>query len=87
MPKHDYQKNRRHALPEYISVISTNSYAKIRIDDIEVLEQSGRKIRVRTANKEYTFYGVMNTIAESLAERAFFRPLKRMIINLGILLR
>jgi hypothetical protein len=82
MPKYDYQKNRRHALPEYISVISTNSYAKIRIDDIEVLEQNGKKIRVVTAAKSYSFYGAINTIAESLAERAFFRPLKRMIINL-----
>lgn len=82
MPKYDYQKNRRHALPEYISVISANSYAKIRIDDIEVLEQEGRKIHVVTAQRDYSFYGAINTIAGSLAERAFFRPLKRMIINL-----
>lgn len=82
MARYDYQKNRRHALPEYISIISANSYAKIRIDDIEVLEQNGKKIRVVTASKSYTFYGTINTIAESLAERAFFRPLKRMIINL-----
>lgn len=82
MAKYDYQKNRRQPLPEYISVISANSYAKIRIDDIEVLEQNGKKIRVITADKSYIFYGTINIIAESLAERAFFRPLKRMIINL-----
>ena len=82
MARYDYQKNRRHALPEYISIISANSYAKIRIDDIEVLEQNGKKIRVVTASKSYIFYGTINAIAESLAERAFFRPLKRMIINL-----
>ena len=82
MLKYDYQKNRRHALPEYISVISANSYAKIRIDDIEVLEQDGKRVRVITASRNYTFYGMLNTIAESLAERAFFRPIKRMIINL-----
>ena len=71
MPKYDYQKNRRHALPEYISVISTNSYAKIRIDDIEVLEQDGKRVRVITASRSYSFYGMLNTIAESLAERPF----------------
>ena len=82
MQKYDYQKNRRRALPEYISVISANNCAKIRIDDIEILEQEGRKVHVITAAKDYTFYGGFETIVESLAERAFFRPIKRMIINL-----
>ena len=82
MQKYDYQRNRRYALPEYISVISTSNYAKIRIDDIEVLEQEGRRIHVITAAKDYTFYGSLNTIAESLAERAFYRPIKSIIINL-----
>ena len=82
MQKYDYQKKRRYALPEYISVISTNNCAKIKIDDIEVLEQDGRKVHVITAAKDYTFYGGLNTIAESLAERAFYRPLKSIIINL-----
>lgn len=82
MQKYDYQKKRRHALPEYISVISSNNCAKIRIDDIEILEQDGRKVHVITAAKDYTFYGGLNTIAEVLAERAFYRPIKRMIINL-----
>ncbi|MBE6019526.1 MAG: LytTR family transcriptional regulator [Clostridiales bacterium] len=82
MQKYDYQKKRRHALPEFISVISSNSCAKIRIDDIEVLEQDGRRIHVITAAKDYTFYGGLNMIAGSLAERAFYRPIKRLIINL-----
>ena len=82
MQKYDYQKKRKHALPEYISVISASNCAKIRIDDIEVLEQEGRKVHVITAAKDYTFYGSLNTIAESLAERAFYRPIKRMIVNL-----
>ena len=82
MQKYDYQKNRRRALPEYISVISANNCAKIRIDDIEVLEQEGRKVHVITAAKDYTFYGGLSTIAESLAERAFYRPIKSIIINL-----
>ncbi len=73
---------RQRVLPEYISVISASSCAKIRIDDIEIIEQDGRKLHVVTPSKDFTFYGGMNTIAESLNERAFYRPIKRMIINL-----
>ena len=82
MQKYDYQKKRRTALPEYISVISANKCAKIKIDDIEVIEQEGRKVHVITAAKDFSFYGGLNTIAGSLAERAFYRPIKRLIINL-----
>ena len=82
MQKYDYQKKRRTALPEYISVISANKCAKIKIDDIEVREQEGRKVHVITAAKDYSFYGGLNTIAGSLAERAFYRPIKRLIINM-----
>ena len=82
MQKYDYQKKRRTALPEYISVISANKCAKIKIDDIEVIEQDGRKVHVITAAKDYSFYGNLDTIAGSLAERAFYRPIKRLIINL-----
>ena len=82
MQKFDYQRKRRMALPEFISVISSSKCAKIRIDDVEVIEQDGRKIHVITAARDYTFYGSINTIAKSLAERAFYRPIKRLVINL-----
>ena len=39
-------------------------------------------MHVITAAKDFTFYGSLNTIAGSLAERAFYRPIKRLIINL-----
>ena len=78
--EHHKMKNR--PLPEYISVISASNCAKIRIDDIEVIEQDGRKLHVVTSGKDYSFYGGLNTIAESLAGRAFYRPIKKMIINL-----
>lgn len=77
----DHHRKRRLSLPDYISVISVNSCAKIKIDEIELIEQDGRKLHVVTADKDYSFYGGMNTIAEILAERAFFRPMKKMIIN------
>jgi hypothetical protein len=82
MHHREHHKIRVRPLPEYISVISATNCAKIRIDDIEVIEQDGRKLHVVTSGKDYSFYGGLNTIAESLAERAFFRPIKKMIINL-----
>ena len=78
----DYQKKRLRALPEYISVISGRKCAKIKIDDIELVEQNSRKLHVITPGRDYEFYGTLNTIAEVLCERAFYRPMKTMIINL-----
>ena len=78
----DYQKKRARALPEYISVISGKKCAKIRIDEIEIIEQDGRKLHVVTPERDYEFYGELSTIAEMLCERAFFRPMKTMIVNL-----
>lgn len=79
--REEYKKSDR-PLPEYISVISASNCAKIRIDEIEVIEQDGRKLHVVTSGKDYSFYGGLNTIAESLADRSFFRPIKKMIINM-----
>ena len=47
-----------------------------------MIEQDGRKVHVITAAKDFSFYGGINTLAGSLAERAFYRPIKRLIINL-----
>ena len=69
------------APPDYISVISASECAKIRISDIELIEQDGRRIHVVTAERDYSFYGSINSIAVSLADRAFYRILKSMIVN------
>lgn len=73
--------NRLHSPPEFISVISSNHCARIRINDIEMIEQDGRRIHIVTAEKDYSFYGSLNSIAVSLADRAFFRVLKGLIVN------
>lgn len=67
--------------PEYISVISSNHCARIRINDIEMIEQDGRRVHIVTAEKDYSFYGSMNSIAVSLADHAFYRVLKGLIVN------
>lgn len=67
--------------PEFISIISSNQCARIKIDDIEMIEQEGRRLHIVTAEKDYSFYGALNSIAVALADRAFYRVLKSVIIN------
>ena len=68
-------------LPEYISVISASQCARIRIDDIEVIEQEGRRLHVITAAREYCFYENIKELIMTLSGRAFFRPVRGLIIN------
>lgn len=68
-------------LPEFISVISASKCARIRIEDIEVIEQEGRKLHIITADREYCFYENMKEIIMCLYGRAFYRPVKGLIIN------
>lgn len=77
----ELEEARRRA-PEYISVISNAQCARIRINDIECIEQDGRKLHIVTAEKDYSFYENINTLIESLADRAFYRAMKGLIINL-----
>lgn len=68
-------------LPEFISVISTNQCAKVKINDIECIEQEGRRLHIITPEKDYTLYENISSLIRSLADRAFFRPMKGLIIN------
>lgn len=68
-------------LPEYISVISASMCARIRIDDIEVIEQEGRKLHIITGEREYCMYMNISEIIRLLAGRAFYRPIRGLIIN------
>ncbi len=68
-------------LPEYISIVSASRCARIRIEDIEIIEQEGRKIHIITAERDYSYYEKMNTLAMSLGNRAFYRVMKGLIIN------
>lgn len=67
--------------PEYISVISSSKCGRIRIDDIEVIEQEGRKLHIITAERDYAFYENLTDLIPALVGRAFYRPIKGLIIN------
>ncbi|MBR2539486.1 MAG: LytTR family transcriptional regulator [Mogibacterium sp.] len=74
-----YKTNRD--LPEYISVISASQCARVKIADIECIEQEGRKLHIITPARDYTVYESINTIARSLVDRAFYRAMKGLILN------
>ena len=80
MSEHKTMK-RLEAPPEFISIISSNHCARIRISDIEMIEQDGRRVHIVTAERDYSFYGSINSLAVSLADRAFYRVLQGMIVN------
>ena len=67
--------------PEYLSVISSQKCGRIKIDDIEVIEQEGRKIHIVTAERDYAIYESISGIIPVLVGRAFYRPIKGLIIN------
>ena len=76
------QKAEGRELPEYLSIISGSQCARIMIDDIECIEQDGRRLHIVTPERDYILYESMNSIVMSLAERAFFRPMKGLVVNL-----
>ncbi|HHW94452.1 MAG TPA: LytTR family transcriptional regulator [Mogibacterium sp.] len=67
--------------PEYISIVTGSKCAKIKIEDIEIIEQEGRKIHIVTADKDYSLYATMNSIAVHLEGRSFYRAMKGLIVN------
>jgi len=69
------------SLPQYISVISSTQCARIRIDSIQAIEQEGRKLHIITPERDYSFYENINAVIMSLGGRAFYRPMKSVIIN------
>ena len=81
MERHFYPVMGKDDMPEYISVISSSRCGRIRIDDIEAIEQEGRKLHVVTPDRDYSFYARMTEIIPALIGRAFYRPIKGLIIN------
>ena len=71
----------RNNIPEFISVISGSQCARIRLDDIEVIEQEGRRLHVITHDSEYCFYENIRELIPALIDRPFYRPIRGLIIN------
>ena len=76
-----YRDGNNPHLPTMISIVTASQCARISIDDIEMLEQVGRVLHLITADRDYSIYASINTIAPALKGRSFFRPLNSVIIN------
>jgi len=68
--------------PEYLSIVSSKTVAKIRIDDIEVIEQETRKLHIITADEDYQVFTSIDAVVPYLEGRAFYRAMKTLVINL-----
>jgi DNA-binding LytR/AlgR family response regulator len=66
---------------EIISVITSNVCAQVRVEDIESLEQNGRKVKIKTSKAVYTYYGKLEDLVPYLYDKSFYRPMKSVIIN------
>lgn len=66
---------------EFISIVNASKCAKIKIEDIEIIEQDGRKVHIVTGDKDYSLYTTMNSIAIHLEGRSFYRAMKGLIVN------
>jgi len=76
-----YRESDDFKYPRVITIISAKKCARIRIDEVEYIEQDGRVLHIYTANRDYAAYESINKIADMLNPRYFFRPLKGLIIN------
>ncbi len=66
---------------KFISVISNKVCAQVAIAKIEFIEQEGRKIHIHTDSNDYLCYQSMEKVAVALGGRAFYRPMKSLILN------
>ncbi len=65
-----------------INIITGSRITRVRVSDIEVVEQEGRKLHIMTANEDYPCYAHIDSIKDQLLEEiGFFQPMKKIIIN------
>lgn len=73
---------RREDLPDTICIMNNTRCAKVNIDDIEAVEQEGRKLHIITGSDDFICYEKIDKLAPLLLNRSFFRPMKSLILNL-----
>jgi hypothetical protein len=64
-----------------LSVVSKRTCAQIPLDEIEYIEKSSRKLLIVTGSRKYECRADIEDVVPYLAGKAFYRPMKSMIIN------
>ena len=64
-----------------ISIITAKSCARIHLEDIEYIEQFGRKLEIFTGDLQYSVYDNINNLLPYFSRKEFFRAMKGMLIN------
>lgn len=67
--------------PDAISIMSNTRCAKVPIDDIEAIEQEGRRLHIITGMDDYICYERIDKVAPLLINRNFYRAMKSIIVN------
>ncbi len=67
--------------PDAISIMSNTRCAKVPIDDIEAIEQDGRRLHIITGMDDYICYERIDKVAPLLINRNFYRAMNSIIVN------
>lgn len=66
-----------------ISIITGSRISRVRVDEIEAVEQDGRKLHVVTSTDDYACYATIDNLREPLlGVGCFYQPMRKLIINL-----
>ena len=72
---------------DYLSIVTNKVCARIKLDDIEMIEQAGRKICIFTKDEEFMCYDRLETLAPVLVNRSFYRAKKGLVVNFARVVR
>ena len=64
-----------------LSIITASSCARIYIDDIEYIEQVGRKVELVTVDLQYSVYENICNLIPYFTGKNFYRPMKGTLLN------
>ena len=74
--------NERNLSETMINIITGSRITRVKLSDIEVVEQEGRKLHIMTAKEDYPCYASIESVKDQLLlEENFYQPMKKLIIN------
>ena len=78
------KKNKK---PDTLTIVTNKICARVKVDDIELIEQAGRKLSIFTDQEEFVCYDRLEALAPVLVNKAFFRAKKGLVLNFSRVVR